>query len=70
MLNIVATTKKYNFTERTISALEEAERILDLLPEQNYSHKQIIYTHLSCEYDTKKDVDKTINYLAKLLQIY
>lgn len=70
LLNIVATTKKYQFTERTISALEEADAILSELPDKNYTHKQIVYTHLSHEYDVKKDAAKTIIYLSKLLKLF
>jgi hypothetical protein len=67
LLNIVATVKKYNLNERIISALLEADTILDVLPDGNYSHKQVVYSHLSYEYDLKKDASKTIEYLTKLL---
>lgn len=70
LLNIVATVKKYNLNERIITALQEAEIILNELPEENYSHKQVVYSHLSYEYDLKKDGAKTSEYLIKLLQLF
>ncbi len=70
LLNIVATVKKYNLNERIISALIEAETILDQLAEANYPHKQVVYSHLSYEFDLKKDTSKTIEYLIKLLQLF
>lgn len=47
LLNIAATVKKYDLNERIITAMQEAETILNELPEENYFHKRVVYRCLS-----------------------